>query len=144
MDFETLEVLKMYDFEEKLAKLTVKYALDVQPGDLVSIEGSEVANPLKLAMYVECVKAGAHVMVSAGLKETGEAFYKYANDEQLMFIDPVMKTILGQYQKRIQISSDYNRKKMALVPPEKMNMYVKNPEFPELMRHTKKGLLRRN
>ena len=58
MDFETLEDLKMYDFEEKLAKLVVHYSLEIKKGELVSIEGSEVANPLKLAMYIECVKVG--------------------------------------------------------------------------------------
>jgi len=134
MDFETLEVLKMYDFEEKLAKLVVHYSLEIKKGDLVSIEGSDTANPLKLACYIECVKVGAHPILSSGLKGAGEAFYKYASDEQLMYISPMMKTILGTYQKRIQISSDYNRKKMALVPPEKMNMIHKNPEFPELMK----------
>ncbi len=143
MDIETSKVLKMYDFEEKLAKLTVKYALDVQPGDLVSIEGSEVANPLKLAMYVECIKAGAHVTVTAGLSEAGEVFYKYANDDQLMFIGPIMKTIIKDFNKRIQISSDYNRKKMANVSPEKLNMYAKNPEFPELMKIYQERILKK-
>ncbi|MHA1454195.1 MAG: aminopeptidase [Promethearchaeota archaeon] len=133
----------MYDFEEKLAKLVVHYSLEIKPGHLVSIEGSEVANPLKLAMYIECVKAGAYPIISAGLKGAREAFYKYASDDQLMFIDPMMKMVLGTYQKRIQISSDYNRKKMSLVPPEKMNMYVKNPEFPELMKQYQERLAKK-
>jgi aminopeptidase len=143
MDFETLKVLKMYDFEEKLAKLTVKYALDVQSGDLVSIEGSEVANSLKLAMFIECVKAGAHPSIAPGLSGTGEAFLKYANDEQLMFIPPVQKLILKEYHKRIQIFADYNCKKFSLVSPEKLNMVHKNPEFPELIKNYQERVLKK-
>jgi aminopeptidase len=136
LDFETLGVLKMYeDFEEKLAKLTVKYALDVRSGDLVSIEGSEMANPLKVAMFKECIIKGAHPTMSAGVKGTGEIFFRYANDEQLMFIPPIQKMIMEKFHKRIQIFADYNVKKFSLVPPEKLNMIHKNPEFPELIKN---------
>ncbi|MBN2156456.1 MAG: aminopeptidase [Candidatus Lokiarchaeota archaeon] len=123
----------MYDFNEKLAKLAVRYALDVQPEDLVSIEGSEVANDLMREMYIECVKVGAYPVVHSAIKGIGVAHLKLGNDNQLMHISPVMKTVLNQYHKRIQISADYNRQKLTLIPPEKTNMVQKNPEFPELI-----------
>jgi len=124
----------MYDFNEKLAKLTVHYALNVQPKDLVTIEGSEVANDLMRAMYVECVKVGSYPVITSTLKGVGVDLYKYGNDEQLKFISPLLKTIINQYNKRIQISADYNRQKFSLINPEKLNMIQKNPEFPQLIK----------
>ncbi|WP_457557782.1 aminopeptidase [Candidatus Harpocratesius sp.] len=124
----------MNDFNEKLAQLAVNYALDVQPGDLVSIEGSEVANDLIRAIYIECIKKGANPYAISEIKGIHVAKLKYGNDEQLKFIDPISKLIVKQFQKRIQIFADYNRQKMALIQPEKLNMIQHNPEFPDLMR----------
>lgn len=124
----------MYDFNEKLANLAVHYALDVKPKELVSIEGSEVAKDLLCALYIECVKAGAYPVVMTRLNEIDASFYKYANEDQLKFINPLQKYVIKNFQKRIQIMADYNLKKMALIDPEKLNLYQQDPEFPELMK----------
>ena len=46
----------MKDYNEKAAILAVKYAVNVKPGDLVIIQGSEVANDLIKAVYIEILK----------------------------------------------------------------------------------------
>ena len=60
--------LNTLDFNEKLARLAVKYAINVQPGDDVSVEGSEVANDLIKAICIEVIKAGGHPFPMSAIK----------------------------------------------------------------------------
>ncbi|WP_371805200.1 aminopeptidase [Candidatus Lokiarchaeum ossiferum] len=124
----------MNDFNEKLARLAVKYAIDVQPGDDVSVEGSEVANDLIKAICIEVIKAGGHPYPISAIKGLDVAKLKYGNDDQLQYINPVMKLVIQNFQARIQILADYNTTKMTDIDPDKQNRFQRNPEFPELMK----------
>ena len=51
------------DYNEKLAKLIVQYAVKIEPDDTVLIKGPTLAEPLVKAVYRESLKAGGHVVM---------------------------------------------------------------------------------
>ncbi|UYP46828.1 hypothetical protein NEF87_003113 [Candidatus Lokiarchaeum ossiferum] len=121
------------DFNEKLAILAIRYALDVKPGDMILLDGSEIANDLLKALFIEVLKAGGHPTVQCALKGLQVARLRYGNDDQIKFISPMQKKGVETYQGYLQIMADYNRQKLSLIPPEKLKMSQSSPEFIEFM-----------
>ncbi|QEE18094.1 aminopeptidase [Promethearchaeum syntrophicum] len=124
----------MKDYNEKAAMLAVNFAVNVKPGDLVFIQGSEVANDLIKAVYIETLKAGGHPIVQSGIKGIDVARYKYSNDEQLAYFNPVRELIMTKAQKMISVYADHNRQKMTLINPEKVKLTRSSPKFMEVMK----------
>ena len=71
---------------ERLADILVDYSVRVTEGDLVSIRGTYLAEPLILAIYQRCLERGAHPMIRSTVPLAANYFYRFANDEQLEFI----------------------------------------------------------
>jgi aminopeptidase len=124
----------MNDFNEKLAKLAVNYSVKVKPGDIVMIRGYEVSLDLMRAIYLESLRAGGHPRLDVAVSGTQELFLKYANDDQLVFINPILKPMYESVNCIINIMDDYNRKKFARADPEKMQRRQKLPEMMELLK----------
>jgi aminopeptidase len=124
----------MNEYYVKLAKVAINYSVKVKPGDQVVIRAYTTSEELIKAIYVEAVKAGGHPRVLASIPGMRELFYKYANDDQLKFVDPVLKTTYENVNCYIFIKDDYNPYKYQNVPPEKLQMMLKTPEFQELMK----------
>jgi aminopeptidase len=114
------------DFNEKLAKLVVNYAVNVQKEDKVIISGSTDAADLVQAIYTEVVKAGGYMLeLIIDIPENNEIFFKYASDEQLKFINPISTQTSQIVDKYISIFSSTNRKGLANIDQEKMMMVQK-------------------
>jgi len=124
----------MNDYNKKAAMLAVQYAVNVKPGDLVMIQGSEVANDLIKAVYIETLKAGGNPLVLSEVNGIGVAKYKYSSDDQLKYVNPMMKFLVTKVQKMINVYADYNRQKMSLIDPEKIKLTRSSPEYMELMK----------
>ncbi len=78
------------DYSEKLAKLIVKYSVNVQPEDTVYISGSTNAGVLVREVYREVIKAGGHVIrVKLFFNGEREILYNYASEKQLKYVDPL-------------------------------------------------------
>lgn len=118
----------MYDFNQKAAELAVRYSTNVQPGEIVVIAGSAVANDLIKAIYKEVIKAGGHPIPFSGIPGLGPILYRYGNDEQIKFMNPVNKVLMETADVMINIFADANRQEMNLVDPEKMKMARTTPE----------------
>ena len=124
----------MNDFNEKLAKLAVNYSVKVKPGDIVVIRGGEISLDLMRAIFEEALKAGGHPRIQVSVSGVAEFFYKYANDDQLVFVNPARKTEIETVNCLIHILDDYNRKKFANADPERMQRGQRTPEAMELMK----------
>ena len=122
------------EYNEKAAMLAVQYAVNVKPGDLVAIEGSEVANDLIKAVYIETLKAGGHPIVLSEINGIAVAKYKYSSDGQLMYVNPMKKFMVSKVQKMISVYADHNRQKLSLIDPEKIKLTRSSPEYMELMK----------
>jgi aminopeptidase len=108
------------DYSEKLAKLIVHYAVNVQLNDLVMIRAPINAEELTREVYQEVVKAGGHaVRLTFSFNGQMEIFYKYASDEQIKYVDPLFLELIKKVDKSIDIYSEYNTRELTNVSPEK-------------------------
>ena len=106
---------------EKYAQILVDYSTKVQKGDLVLIRAQSVqCSPLVKEIYKQVLKKGANPVVRCSIDGLAEDFIKYANDEQLAFVDPMSKLEYEKVDKYISIGAPYNVKNMARADAKKM------------------------
>jgi aminopeptidase len=102
---------------EKLASVLVGYSVAVQPGELVSIEGSLAATPLLVEIYREVLAAGGHPLPKVKLPREAEILYAEASDTQLDWVDPSTRAVHESVDARIIVDADTNTKSLSNVPP---------------------------
>lgn len=106
---------------EKYAKILVEYSTDVKKGDLVIIRTeSSQAQPLVREIYKQVIIRGGNPVVRCAVDGLNETFIKYANDEQLTYIDPMTKLEYEKVDKFISIGAPVNVKNMAKADSSKM------------------------
>lgn len=99
---------------EKYAKVLVDYSVDVQKGDLVCLTAqSSEAKDLVKAIYTRIIQKGGHVITHTPITDLNGVFLKYASDEQLDYIDPIVKMEYETADKFISIGAPLNTKSMA-------------------------------
>ncbi len=119
-------------FYEKLAKLAVNYSIQVKKGDRVFILGPALAEELFRALYVEIIKAGGHAFLHPSIEGQDDLLFKYASEEQLIYIDDVRKQIHREFDCMIAISAEYNTKDLSLVDPQILSKRYGSSEIKEL------------
>lgn len=117
---------------EKLAKLAINFAVNIQKGDRVFIAGPALAQELFQALFVETIKAGGHPLLVVATEGIQELRFKYASKEQLTYVEPVQKKIIEEFDAYIIIAGDYNTRKMSLIDPKLMAMAQGSPGNREL------------
>lgn len=106
---------------EKYAKVLVDYSTKVKKGDLVIIRAtSHEAQPLVKEIYKQVLLRGANPVVKTSMDGLGETFIKYANDEQLAYIDPMTEIEYEKADVLISIGAPTNTKTMAKADSKKM------------------------
>lgn len=120
------------EFYEKLAKLAVNYSIKVKKGDRVYISGPTLAEPLFQAIYAETLKTGGYPLLIPYIEGFQELLYKYASEEQLLYLDDAVKLIIKEFDCYVEILGDYNTRKLSLVNPEKIAKYRGSPARKEL------------
>ena len=98
---------------EKLAKVMVHYALELQPGQQFWLRTTPLAEELNLAVYEQALKAGAHIFVDQRMPGAEEVFFKYASDEQLDFVSPIRKMIAETFEASLYISAEHNSRNLS-------------------------------
>lgn len=99
---------------DKYAQVLVDYSTDVQKGDLVIIRAeSTEAKELVKAVYKRVLEKGAHPIARTATGDLGTVFLKYAQEEQLDYIDPMTKMEYETANKFISIGAPLNTKNMA-------------------------------
>ena len=111
------------DYNEKLAKVVVNYAVNVQEGNTVVIRLGSDAFDLLREISIEVLKAGGHIVAtSVSYPGSAEIFYKYATENQLKYENPFVKDLYSKADKFISIFSASNRKELANIDPKKLMM----------------------
>lgn len=106
---------------EKYAKVLVEYSVNVQPGELTIIRSdSYLSQPLIKEIYKQVLLRGGHPVVRIGLEGITETFIKYASDEQIEYIDPMLEIEYKQAKNMISIGAPLNVKNMARSDASKM------------------------
>ena len=104
---------------DKLARVLVRYSVDVQEGDLVVISAAPTASPLVTAAYREVLLAGGHPWVRMTPDACGEIFFKHAQDHQLRFLNPLDKQIIEKADVTMGFWAGENTKALSRVDPAK-------------------------
>ena len=106
---------------EKYAKVLVDYSTKVKKGDLVIIRAtSPQAQPLVKEIYKQVLQKGANPVVRTSLEGLSETYIKYANDEQLSYIDPMTEVEYEKADVLISIGAPTNTKAMTKADSKKM------------------------
>ncbi|MCU0491426.1 MAG: aminopeptidase [Chloroflexaceae bacterium] len=105
---------------EKLAQVLVHFSLKLKKGELFRISGSAVAAPLIRALYREALLAGANPFTRISLDGLDELTFKYASDEQLTYISPLVQQEAELIDSTISIIADENTKALSGADPARV------------------------
>jgi aminopeptidase len=111
-----------------LARVLVRYSLDVKKGDWVRIEGPYIAQDLIRAAYAEVLAAGAHPTTNVSIPGTRPLFFGRASDEQLRFVAPTDRLLFKEVDKILFISGGWNTRELSGIDPKKMALRQKASE----------------
>lgn len=107
---------------DKYAEVLVDYSTNVQKGDLVQIRAASIyAKDLVKAVYKRVIQKGAHPILRTSFEDMSDIFIKYASDEQLDYIDPIIKLEYETVDKFISIGAPMNTKNMARADLNKLS-----------------------
>jgi aminopeptidase len=93
---------------ERLAELVVTYALELGEGQVVRIDGFDVAAPLAVALYRAALHAGAHPYTHLTLDGLHELLVREGTDEQLAYVAPSQWREIEALDAQVTIWSETN------------------------------------
>lgn len=104
----------------ELAKLAVRYSVEVKPGHKVVISGGSEAIPFLVELYKEVILRKAIPIVKVGLPGINDFYYKFATKKQIAHFPKYwMDTIKGA-DAYIGINTTTNTKELSNCDPKKM------------------------
>ncbi|MCX7982662.1 MAG: aminopeptidase [Syntrophales bacterium] len=108
---------------DKLADLLVRYSIALKPKEKVLIQGSALASPLLSAIYAAVLKNGGYPFMHISLPGQEEIFYRFASDDQLMFLPPPMLLAIETFDASISVLSDNNTRALSKIDPAKISRH---------------------
>ncbi len=90
----------------KLARLLVRYSLDVKKHESIIIEADSEAKELVLALYKEILLAGGHPILNLHFPETEEMFFKHSREHQIEKFPKHLRYTIKRAKKYIFIGPD--------------------------------------
>jgi aminopeptidase len=100
-----------------LANLLVRYSTEVKPGDLVSLSGPPLAEPLVVALYRSVLREGGHPVVVMSPEECLEELYRQGTSEQLAFVSPLEQEEVESANVAIHVLATRNTQALATIDP---------------------------
>lgn len=97
----------------KMAEVLVNYSTKVNKNDQVLILGNNLASDLLTQVYKQVLKAGAHPELISSPPDIDYLFYRYASDEQLEYVSPLLKYAASNFDAAIRIKSEYNTRALS-------------------------------
>ena len=95
----------------KYAQVLVDYSTKVKKGEMVIIRATgHEAQPLVKELYKQVLQRGANPIVKTTMEGLAETFIKYADDEQLAYIDPMTELEYEKADVMISIGAPANTK----------------------------------
>lgn len=126
------------------AKTLVGYCLDVQPGHLVLITSTPLAEPLIVATYAEVLRAGGNPVVKLDLPDLTEILLKYGTDGQLTWVNPADRVQMEHANAVAIITAAANTRSLTNVDPARQAIYSRTGKAVTSIRQRREvdGLLR--
>ena len=109
---------------ERLAELIVEYSLELERGQVVRIDGYEVASPLALALYRAAVRAGAFPYTNLTLTALGEILLEEGSEEQISHVSPIQWSEVDAVDALVTIWSETNTKSFSRADERKHSALI--------------------
>ena len=105
----------------KLADLLVNYSVELQPRQLVRMDGGTVAAPLLLELYRAAIRAGAHPYTRVTVEGTEHIVYSEGSDDQIVFVSEIDQQEIEQLDALITIWADRNTRALSQADPQRVS-----------------------
>jgi aminopeptidase len=103
----------------RLAQLIVEYSLELQPRQILRIDGPEVASPLVLVLYRAALAAGAFPYATISVDGLLEILLENGSDEQITHVSPVQMHEIDTIDALATIWSETNTRSLSRVDPDR-------------------------
>ncbi len=107
---------------ENVADVLVEHSVGVKKGDLVTIRGAYVAEPLLLAIYQRCLERDAYPMMRVSIPQQESYLFRYASDHQLEFVWETDKWLIENVDVAFSILSDTNTRQLSKIDPSRQSI----------------------
>ena len=104
---------------DRLADVLVRYSTAVKRGDVVSLSGPPLAEPLIVALYRSVLSAGGHPVVVMSPEECLEELYRRGTSEQLAFVSPLEQKEVETVDVAIHVLATRNTHALTGVEPSR-------------------------
>ena len=105
---------------QELARLAVRYSVNVKPGEKIIINGGSEAIPFMTELYKEIILAGGIPIVRVNLPDVNDFFYKHAVQKQLSDFPEYWFDTIKQAQGYIGINSSMNTRELTYADSKKV------------------------
>ena len=109
---------------ERLAELIVGYSLRVGEGQVIRINGEEVALPLAVALYHAGLRAGGHPYLNVIPAGLDEILLTEGTDEQVAFVSEGERMQTEAAEAWATIWSDSNTRALTRIDPDRRRSYL--------------------
>jgi aminopeptidase len=109
---------------DRLGELIAGYSLDLQPGEIVRIEGDEVAEPLLYALYRAALRRGANPYLQVGMDRLSELKVSEGSDEQVAFVSQLEWDELEQLDAVATVWAERNTRSFTNADSERYGRYL--------------------
>ena len=111
------------------AETLTHFCLDVQPGDIVSINSTPLAEPLIDRVYRAVLRAGGHPLPQIALPSLSNALLEEGSDEQITWRSPVAGALGREVDKRLNIAASPNPLALANITPQRQALANNPPQI---------------
>jgi aminopeptidase len=108
----------------KLADLLVNYSLELQPGQLVRVDGGMVAAPLVTELYRYALKAGAHPRTRLEVEGLDVIAVGESSEQQLTFVSEIDRFEIETLDALITIWADKNTRSLSRADPQRLSKRI--------------------
>jgi aminopeptidase len=108
----------------KLADLLVNYSLELQPGQLVRIDGGTVAAPLATEIYRHALQAGAHPRTKLEVEGLDVIAVRESSEAQLTFVSEIDRFEIENLDALVTIWADRNTRSLSQADPQRLSKRI--------------------
>ena len=105
----------------RLAELIVNYSVELQPGQLVRLDGGTVAAPLLLELYRAAIRVGAHPYTRVELEGTEHIVLNEGSDDQIAFVSEIERHEIEEVDALITVWADRNTRALSRAEPKRVS-----------------------
>ncbi|MBK9943176.1 MAG: aminopeptidase [Kouleothrix sp.] len=110
----------------KLARVLVRYSLDLKAGQLFQINADAAAAPLVRELYREALEAGALPLLRLSLSGISEIYYRHASEQQLTTVTELDAQENEAVHALINVLGNQNTKALSNADPAKIALRSKS------------------